>query len=118
MKGQEEIMSSFLEFKDITMIFPGVKALSDVSFGLERGEIVAFLGENGAGKSTLLKILSGDYQATKGSIYKDGKEKNYSSPNAAIKDGISVIYQERQLAEYLSVAENFLWETHQQKADL
>lgn len=88
------------------MEFPGVRALDDISFGAKRGEIVAFLGENGAGKSTLLKILNGDYQPTGGEVFINGKKVNFASPNEAIHAGISVIYQERQLAPYLSVAEN------------
>lgn len=57
-------MQSTLEFKNICMEFPGVKALDDMSFQAEGGEVLAFLGENGAGKSTLFKILNGDYHPT------------------------------------------------------
>ncbi|MEM1484143.1 sugar ABC transporter ATP-binding protein [Oscillospiraceae bacterium PP1C4] len=99
-------MPEYLQFEKICMEFPGVKALDDMSFGVNKGEIVAFLGENGAGKSTLLKILNGDYRHTSGKILIDGNEVAFHSPNEAIKAGISVIYQERQLAPYLSVAEN------------
>lgn len=99
-------MSEYLQFEKICMEFPGVKALDDMSFGVNKGEIVAFVGENGAGKSTLLKILNGDYHHTSGKIFIDGSEVEFNSPNEAIKAGISVIYQERQLAQYLSVAEN------------
>ncbi len=99
-------MQPFLEFRNISMQFPGVKALDSVGFTVNRGEIVAFVGENGAGKSTLLKILNGDYQPTSGEIYIEGKKVLYANPDEAIKAGISVIYQERQLAQYLSVAEN------------
>lgn len=99
-------MQPFLEFRNISMQFPGVKALDSVGFTVNRGEVVAFVGENGAGKSTLLKILNGDYQPTSGEIYMMGKRVCYANPDEAIKAGISVIYQERQLAQYLSVAEN------------
>jgi len=99
-------MSDYLKFCNISMVFPGVKALDDISFRINRGEVVAFLGENGAGKSTLLKILNGDYHQTGGQIQIDGKTVSFQTPNDAIKAGISVIYQERQLAPYLSVAEN------------
>lgn len=99
-------MQSKLEFKNICMEFPGVKALDDMSFTAHGGEVVALLGENGAGKSTLLKILNGDYQHTSGEYFLDGIEKNYQNPHEAIKDGISIIYQERQIAPYLTIAEN------------
>ena len=99
-------MQDYLQFSEISMEFPSVKALDNISFGVNRGEIVAFLGENGAGKSTLLKILNGDYKQTAGQIFIDGKKVHFASPTEAIKAGISMIYQERQLAAYVSVAEN------------
>lgn len=99
-------MSDYLRFCNISMEFPGVKALDNISFGLNKGEVVAFLGENGAGKSTLLKILNGDYHQTNGQIQIDGKAVSFLTPNDAIRAGISVIYQERQLGPFLSVAEN------------
>jgi len=88
------------------MEFPGVKALENMSFCVRGGEIVALLGENGAGKSTLLKILNGDYHHTHGQYFIDGEEKNFRSPYEAIQAGVSIIYQERQIVPYLSVAEN------------
>lgn len=99
-------MQHTLEFQHITKLFPGVVALNDVSFKALGGEVLAFLGENGAGKSTLLKTLNGDYQAEKGKYILDGEEKHYKTPHEAIEDGISVIYQERQILPELSVAEN------------
>lgn len=99
-------MSAYLTFENISMEFPGVKALDQMSFSADKGEVVAFLGENGAGKSTLLKILNGDYHPTKGRIRIGGREVSFSSPNDAIAAGVSVIYQERQLASFLSIAEN------------
>ncbi len=99
-------MSSVLEFKHISKYFPGVKALDDISFQAYGGEVLAFLGENGAGKSTLLKTLNGDYQPTSGEYLLDGEQKHFRSPHEAIQEGISVIYQERQILLELSVAEN------------
>ena len=96
----------FLEFKNISKSFPGVKALDNVSFYAESGKVLALMGENGAGKSTLLKAMSGDHKPDTGSIILDGEEMNFASPNDAIKKGISVIYQERQLMPAMSVAEN------------
>lgn len=99
-------MNSVLEFKGISKYFPGVKALDNICFKAYGGEVLAFLGENGAGKSTLLKVLNGDYQPTKGEYLLDGVQKHFHSPHEAIQEGISVIYQERQILLELSVAEN------------
>lgn len=99
-------MESVLEFQNISKYFPGVKALDQVSFQAHSGEVLAFLGENGAGKSTLLKVLNGDYQPTSGKYLLDGVEKHFQSPHEAIEEGISIIYQERQISLELSVAEN------------
>ena len=99
-------MAGMLEFQHICKYFPGVKALDDVSFQAHSGEVLAFLGENGAGKSTLLKVLNGDYQPTSGKYLLDRVEKHFSSPHQAIEEGISIIYQERQILLELSVAEN------------
>jgi len=99
-------MGSILEFQEISKYFPGVKALDQVSFKAYSGEVLAFLGENGAGKSTLLKVLNGDYQPTSGKYLLDGVEKHFQSPHEAIEEGISIIYQERQILLELSVAEN------------
>ncbi len=95
-----------LEMQGISKSFPGVKALKNVNLTLKKGEVLALIGENGAGKSTLMKILSGAYQADEGTIIIKGKEyKNYK-PDEAIKNGISVIYQELNDLRHLSIAEN------------
>ena len=99
-------MGNVLEFRGISKYFPGVKALDDISFKAYGGEVLAFLGENGAGKSTLLKVLNGDYQPNKGEYLLNEVKKDFKSPHEAIAEGISVIYQERQILMELSVAEN------------
>ncbi|GMQ61826.1 sugar ABC transporter ATP-binding protein [Vallitalea maricola] len=99
-------MKDILEFSGITKYFPGVKALDNVSFKANSGEVLAFLGENGAGKSTLLKILNGDFQPTSGEYILNGEAKHFKSPKEAIDEGISIIYQERQIVLDISVAEN------------
>ena len=96
----------FLHADHISKIYPGTKALDDVSFDLLKGKVNVLIGENGAGKSTLLKVLNGDYQPTNGEYLLDGVQKHFSSPHEAIQEGISVIYQERQILLELSVAEN------------
>ena len=99
-------MEHFVQFINISKAFPGVQALDDVSFHVGGGEVCALLGENGAGKSTLLKILSGDIHPDAGSLIINGVEKRFHSPHDAIKESVSVIYQERQLVPMLSVMEN------------
>lgn len=94
------------ELKGISKIFPGVKALSNVSLRLNRGEVVALMGENGAGKSTLVKILSGIYHPEEGEIWLDNVRINLTSPAASRQAGISVIHQHFSLIPELTVAEN------------
>ena len=103
-------MALGVEFVSITKSFPGVVALDGVSFQANAGEIVALVGENGAGKSTLLKILNGDYQPDSGHYLIDGEEKHFKTPHEAIVAGVGVIYQERQVVPYLTVAENVFME--------
>ncbi|HPJ64005.1 MAG TPA: sugar ABC transporter ATP-binding protein [Flexilinea sp.] len=95
-----------LQMVNITKIFPGVKALSNVNFSLEKGEVKALVGENGAGKSTLIKILSGIYQPTEGEIYIEGDQVIINNPATAQRLGIASVHQEINLEPYLSVAEN------------
>ena len=99
-------MRPLLQMRGISKAFPGVQALDDVSLEVARGEVVALVGENGAGKSTLIKILSGCYRADAGHIELDGQRLGHCSPQRAQQLGISVIYQEFNLAPTLSVAEN------------
>ncbi|MDR2357716.1 MAG: sugar ABC transporter ATP-binding protein [Oscillospiraceae bacterium] len=99
-------MEQYLEFTGIGKAYPGVQALRDISFRCDGGEVLALLGENGAGKSTLLKILSGDTRPDEGGIIIDGRPQQFSAPYDAIKAGVSVIYQERQLVPAMSVMEN------------
>lgn len=103
-------MEHYVEFKNISKAYVGVQALKDISFRADGGEVCALLGENGAGKSTLLKILSGDQRPDSGCCSIDGEEVVFASPIEALKKGISVIYQERQLVKTLSVTENIFME--------
>ena len=95
-----------LRMREISKRFGPVQALSEVSFTVRRGTVHALVGENGAGKSTLMKILAGVYQPDSGSIEINGKPQILSKPGEAIAAGISMIYQELDLAEHLTVAEN------------
>jgi ribose transport system ATP-binding protein len=95
-----------LEMRDITKRFPGVMALDEVDFELEKGEVHVILGENGAGKSTLIKMLSGAYQPDEGEILLDDEPVSISSAMVAQELGISTIYQEFNLVPQLTTAEN------------
>lgn len=98
-----------LEVKGVHKSFPGVYALNDVDFQLERGEVHALMGENGAGKSTLIKIIAGVYSFDKGEYFLEGEPANIKTPNEAIQKGVSVIYQELNLMSQLSIAENIFF---------
>ncbi|MDR0670748.1 MAG: sugar ABC transporter ATP-binding protein [Oscillospiraceae bacterium] len=97
---------ALIEAKKICKLFPGVKALSDVTLSVEKGEVHAVVGENGAGKSTLMKILGGMYSMDSGQILIDGKECEIKNIADSLRHGISVIYQELNLMPALTVAEN------------
>jgi ribose transport system ATP-binding protein len=98
--------AKLLSLSGVSKEFPGVKALSGVSFDLNRGEVHALVGENGAGKSTLMKILSGIYKKDSGEITYNGIQVNVASPIEAHHLGISIIHQELNLMPHLTVAEN------------
>src|SRR5580698_9058653 len=97
-----------LSFDSVGKVFPGVRALADVSFDVDAGEIHGLMGENGAGKSTLLKILGGEYQPDSGQIRIDGKEVRFRNAAGSIGAGVAVIHQELQYVPNLTVAENLL----------
>jgi ribose transport system ATP-binding protein len=99
-------METLLRLKNIGKSFPGVQALDSIDLELERGEVHALLGENGAGKSTLVKIIAGVYSKDRGSIFFDGKEREFSSPAGALDAGIAVIHQETSLVPTLTVVQN------------
>ncbi len=99
-------MTPILQLEHISKSFPGVKALDDVHFEMNAGEIHALLGENGAGKSTLIKIVSGVYKPDAGSIKLDGQPVSFNNPREAQAQGIATIYQELSLYPELTVAEN------------
>jgi len=98
---------SFLEFKNVSKSFPGVKALNEINFSVQKGIVHVLIGENGAGKSTLIKILTGVTTPDEGSeIWIDGKNAHISSPVEALNQGIVAIYQDFSLFDNLSVQEN------------
>jgi putative multiple sugar transport system ATP-binding protein len=101
-------MTTLLEMREISKTFPGVRALDNVTFSVEEGEIHALVGENGAGKSTLMKVLSGIYPHGdyEGEIVFDGETMAFAGINDSERRGIIIIHQELALVPLLSIAEN------------
>jgi ribose transport system ATP-binding protein len=102
----DSLATPILEMRGISKQFPGVQALDGVDFRTFPGEVMALLGENGAGKSTLMKILCGAYPRTAGEISYKGKPLELKGPRDAQHKGISIIHQELNLVQELSIAEN------------
>jgi len=106
MKDRENQSEILLEMRGIDKSFPGVHALKNVSLKLRRGEVLALVGENGAGKSTLIKVLGGAHLPDGGDILLEGRPVRISTPTAAQRAGVSIIYQEFNLIPDLTVREN------------
>ena len=98
----------YLEMRNITKTFPGVKALDDVTLKIKAGTVHALMGENGAGKSTLMKCLFGLYSQDSGDIYLDGKAVVLETPKKALDHGISMIHQELNPIPQRNVMDN-IW---------
>ena len=99
-------METLLALEGISKGFPGVQALQSIDMEIGRGEVHALLGENGAGKSTLVKIIAGVYRRDGGSMFLEGKQRDFASPAEASAAGIAVIHQETSLIPTLTVREN------------
>lgn len=106
---------NIVEMRNINKSFPGVKALSNISFSVKPGEVHVLLGENGAGKSTLMKVLSGVYQPDSGSIVLNGVEHSKLNPRISKEGGISIIYQELSVVNWLDIRENIFMGRMQSK---
>jgi ABC-type sugar transport system ATPase subunit len=99
-------MTNAVRFRNLGKAFPGVQALSDVSFSVSAGSVHAICGENGAGKSTLGRILAGIHAPDAGSIEIDGVPVRFGSPRDALAAGVAMVHQELELCDNLTVAEN------------
>src|SRR5215211_3926490 len=96
-----------LRLERITKHFGAIEALRGVSFDVNRGEVVALLGDNGAGKSTLVKIIAGGLQASSGRVVFDGIERHFVTPAEAKQVGIETVYQDLSLCTNVDVVANF-----------
>jgi ribose transport system ATP-binding protein len=106
MSAEETNAEVVLELTGVVKTFPGVRALDGVELEVRAGEVHCLLGQNGAGKSTLIKVLAGVHRPDEGTITWLGEDFAPASPQAAVKAGIATIYQELDLVDDLSVAEN------------
>ncbi|MEG1541404.1 MAG: ABC transporter ATP-binding protein [Oscillospiraceae bacterium] len=101
-------MNCAIELRDITKTFGSVVANSRVCLSLNRGEILALLGENGSGKTTLMNMIAGIYYPDSGEIFVDGNEVSISSPKDAFTLGIGMIHQHFKLVDVLTASENII----------
>jgi ribose transport system ATP-binding protein len=99
-------MQPFIKLSGMSKVFPGVRALDSIDLEIYPGEVHGLIGENGAGKSTLIKVLTGVHKNDKGHVFIDGKEVHINNPRDAMQYGITAIYQELNIVQQLSVAEN------------
>lgn len=101
-----QIAGSLVEVKNIAKRFGHVEALTDVSFQVERGRVLALLGDNGAGKSTIIKILSGVYQPDQGEIRWEGQPARLTSPHDAYELGIATVFQDLAMVDEINIYRN------------
>ena len=106
MADVEQASQPLLSVRDVSKAFPGVLALDHISLDVYPGIVHGIVGENGAGKSTLMKILSGVYAKDSGTIVFDGQAIERTTPVLSMKMGLSIIYQELNLVNTMSVGEN------------
>ncbi|MER9330828.1 ATP-binding cassette domain-containing protein [Mesorhizobium sp. M0488] len=95
-----------LEVRHVSKNFGAIQALTDVSFHVERGEVVGLMGDNGAGKSTIVKTVAGNFPPNDGEIVVDGEICHFHKPVQARAKGIEVVYQDLALADNLTAAQN------------
>jgi simple sugar transport system ATP-binding protein len=97
---------SLLEVRRVSKSFGAIRALTDVSFTVEPGEVVGLMGDNGAGKSTLVKLIAGNFPPNDGEVLVDDKVCHFHKPIEARAEGIEVVYQDLALADNLTAAQN------------
>ena len=104
--------------QSVSKVYPGTKALDDVSFDVLRGKVNVLIGENGAGKSTLMKLIAGIEQPSSGKLYMDGQEISLRDTNDARAHGIGIIHQELSLFPNLAVYQNIFMAHEKTKTGL
>jgi simple sugar transport system ATP-binding protein len=97
---------ALLEVRNVAKSFGAIRAISDVSFSVEPGEVVGLMGDNGAGKSTMVKLVAGNFPPNEGEIRVEGQVCHFHRPVEARAKGIEVVYQDLALADNLTAAEN------------
>lgn len=95
-----------LEVRKVSKSFGAIRALTDVSFSVEPGEVVGLMGDNGAGKSTMVKLIAGNFPPNEGEVLVDGEVCHFHKPIEARARGIEVVYQDLALADNLTAAQN------------
>jgi simple sugar transport system ATP-binding protein len=95
-----------LEVRNVSKSFGAIRALSDVSFAVEPGEVVGLMGDNGAGKSTMVKLIAGNFPPTEGEVAVNGEVCHFHKPIEARAKGIEVVYQDLAIADNLTAAQN------------
>ena len=99
-------LMALLQVNAVSKSFGAIHALTDVSFSLDAGEVVGFMGDNGAGKSTMVKLIAGNFPPTEGEVLVDGQVCHFHKPIEARAKGIEVVYQDLALADNLTAAQN------------
>ncbi len=105
---EEKSSDLILSLRNVSKFFPGVRALDNVSLDVKKGSVHGLVGENGAGKSTLMKILAGVYEKDEGTVIFDGEQIEQTTPIESLHRGLSIIFQEFNLVNTMSVGENIL----------
>ena len=108
----------YLHAEKIDKIYPGTKALDQVSFDIKRGKVNVLIGENGAGKSTLMRIIAGIEKPSAGKLYLQGKEVSFESTVDARAHGIAIIHQELCLFPNLTVYQNLFMSSERTKGGI
>jgi len=95
-----------LDIRKVSKSFGAIRALTDISFSVEPGEVVGLMGDNGAGKSTMVKLIAGNFRPDDGEVHVDGEVCEFNKPIEARGKGIEVVYQDLALADNLTAAQN------------